>query len=268
MCFRHNLSKSTLMPFPYKVLRLVAFLFCSGLSFFSYGQGGEMGCGSLEFGYGPYDYRSSKEKLAVVERFHFTPKVENLLGGENQVTAGADLAYTLAASPNHHRALMAVMKLAEKEKRVKPLHMPYSVDCYFERAERFRPDDSMVKTIHGIYLIRSRKLQAGTEKLESALSQAGENANIYYNLGLAYFDLKQFDKSLESAHRAYALSFPLPGLRDKLKRAGKWSEPIPVAVNLPKKPEIPAKEESLGNPTLEAAVPSPEPAVVPSGAAN
>lgn len=38
--------------------------------------------------------------------------------------------------------------------------------------------------------------------------------------------MKQFEKSLESAQRAYALGFPLPGLRDKLKRADKWQEPV------------------------------------------
>jgi hypothetical protein len=46
--------------------------------------------------------------------------------------------------------------------------------------------------------------------------------------------MKQFDKSLESAHRAYALGFPLPGLREKLKRAGKWQEPVVKTIdNIP-----------------------------------
>ena len=45
------------------------------------------------------------------------------------------------------------------------------------------------------------------------------------DLGLAYADLKQYDKALESAHRAYGAGFPLPGLKNKLKRAGKWREP-------------------------------------------
>jgi hypothetical protein len=51
--------------------------------------------------------------------------------------------------------------------------------------------------------------------------------------------LGQFDKSLECAHIAYGSGFPLPGLRDKLKRAGKWKEPIKVetSVEVVKKPE-------------------------------
>lgn len=215
------------MSFLYKALHLVIFFFCTGLNHFTYGQVGRSECGSLQSHYGPFDYRvTTPGDLAVVERVHFTPKVENLVGGNTSISPGGDMGYTLRVFPNHHRALMAAMKLAEKEKTDKPRELGYSVACYFDRAERFKPDDAMVKTIHGIYLIRSGKPQAGKEKLEAALSLAGGNANIYYNLGLAYFDMKQFDKSLESAHQAYALGFPLPGLRDKLKRAGKWHDRV------------------------------------------
>ena len=215
------------MSFPHNTLHLVIFLFCTALSPLTYGQAASFECGSLQNHYGPFDYRTATPDIrALVERAHFTPRVERLIGGMTSATAGGDMGYTLRVFPNHHRALMAAMKLAEKEKTDKPRDLGYSVACYFDRAERFKPDDAMVKTIHGIYLIRSGKPQAGKEKLEAALSLAEDNANIYYNLGLAYFALRQFDKSLESAHRAYALGFPLPGLRNKLKHAGKWQEPM------------------------------------------
>lgn len=230
---------------------------------------GELDCGPLQNHFGPFDYRSSPpEQRRLVEGTHFTPKVESLRGGNTTITPGGDMGYTLNVFPNHHRALMALIKLSEREKTDKPRGMGHTVACWFDRAERFRSDDAMVKMLHGIYLIRKGKTQAAADKLEQASALAGENANINYNLGLAYFDLKQYDKALENAHMAYALGFPLPGLRDKLKRAGKWSEPMPVAVNLPKKPEIPVKVESLENPHPEAAAPSPGPAVVPSTAPN
>ena len=120
---------------------------------------------------------------------YFTPKVESLAGGNTSTTAGGDIDYTLRVFPNHHRALMAVIKLSEKEKTDKPHGMIYTVACWFDRAERFRPDDGTVKMLHGIYLIRKGKAQAAAEKLEQASELAGENANITYNLGLAYFDL-------------------------------------------------------------------------------
>jgi tetratricopeptide (TPR) repeat protein len=230
----------------------------------------EQDCGPLRNHFGPFDYRSaSPQDRALVEGAHFTPQVESLKGGKNTITAGGDINYTLMVFPNHHRALMATIKLSEKEKTDKPRGMGYTVACWFDRAERFRPDDGTVKMLHGIYLIRKGKAQAAADKLEQASELAGDNANITYNLGLAYFDLKQYDKSLASAHAAYALGFPLPGLRDKLKRAGKWSEAIPVAVNQPKMPEIPAKREDSGG--YQPSVPttqSPEPASATSSPAN
>ncbi len=183
-------------------------------------------CGSLTNHYGPFDYRTaSAAGKRLVEGAHFTPKVESLAGGNTSITAGGDMNYTLRVFPNHHRALMAVIKLGEKEKKIRPRGMDYSVACWFDRAERFKPDDGMVKAIHGIYLIRSGKPSEAVKKLEEAIELAGDNPNILYNLGLAYCDLKLYDKALENAHRAYAAGFPLPGLRNKLKQAGKWQEP-------------------------------------------
>ena len=60
---------------------------------------------------------------------------------------------------------------------------------------------------------------------EAALAAAGDNANVHYNLGLAYVDLKRYDKALDSAHAAYRLGFPFPGLKNKLQRVGAWREP-------------------------------------------
>ncbi len=60
---------------------------------------------------------------------------------------------------------------------------------------------------------------------QAAAVQAGDDANVHYNLGLAYVDLKQYDKALLSAHKAYQLGFPLMGLKNRLQRAGAWREP-------------------------------------------
>lgn len=210
------------------------FVFLLASSHTTYSQQMESACGDLSNHFGPYDYRTAPAHVrTLVEKPHFPPKVERLLGGNTSMTPGGDMSYTLGVFPNHHRALMAVIKLAEKEKRDKPFQMAYTVTCYFDRAERYSPDDAMVKTIYGGYLIQKGKLQEGKEKLDAALTLnlTEGNPNIFYNLGLAYFDTKQYDKSLDSAHRAYALGFPLPGLRDKLKRAGKWHEAEPAPID-------------------------------------
>ena len=203
-------------------------------------EGGPTTCGALENHFGPFDYRTaSKKDKDLVESYHFTRKVESLAGGNTSISAGGDMAYTLHVFPNHHRALMALIKLGEKEKTLKPRGMAFTVPCYFDRAERFRPDDATVKSIFGVYLMRSGKNEEAQKKLEEALELAGDNANVYYNLGLSYYQMKLFDQSLKAAHRAYALGFPLPGLRDMLKRAGKWEEPV-----LPPKPEEQVSEQA------------------------
>lgn len=181
-------------------------------------------CGSLESTYGPYDYRTQKDLLKIVEQAHFTSDIENLGSGRTRLKVGADISYTLRASPNHHRALMAIMNLARAEGRDPPTRSTYSVACWFDRAERFAPDDAMVKVLHGIFLMRIGQKSAAVSKLEQAANLDQSNANIQYNLGLAYFDVGNYVAARESARRAYSAGFPLPGLREKLKRAGKWRE--------------------------------------------
>ena len=79
---------------------------------------------------------------------------------------------------------MAVIKLSEREKTDKPRGMGHTVACWFDRAERFRPDDGTVKMLHGIYLIRKGKAQAAAEKLEEQASAlAGEMPTSPITLG-------------------------------------------------------------------------------------
>lgn len=214
----------------------------------AHGVWAQEACGDLRNAYGPFDYRTEKSKLGIVEGAHFLPFVENLTRGNTSTTPGGDIDYTLRASPNHHRALLAMIKLASREKRDKPIGTRYTIACWLDRAERFAPDDAMVKTIYGTYLLQRGKGSEGAKKLEEALELAGDNVNIHYNLGLAYVDLKDYDKALASAHKAYQLGFPLPGLRNKLKKVGYWRELPPKAV---------LTEEAPARP-IEAAEPEAE----------
>lgn len=185
-----------------------------------------MGCGSLQKeqgGHGPFDYRVDKDKLPVVEQHHFDAGVETLTKQKTGLLGG-DIDYTLRAFPNHHRALMAMVNLGVKEKTSHARGARYTVNCYLLRAETYRPDDSMVKVIYGLYYLKHGRSGEAVKKLEQAREIAGDDANVHYNLGLAYADLKQYDKALESAHMAYAKGFPLPGLKNRLRRAGAWRE--------------------------------------------
>ena len=123
----------------------------------------EATCGTLRNAYGPYDYRSvTARQLQLVEDYHFTPPVEELKHGKSGLTIGGDIDYTLRAIPNHYRALVAMMNLGFKGKKDPPPGAGFSVECYFDRAIRFRPEDGAVRTIYGIYLFRRAGLRPRT----------------------------------------------------------------------------------------------------------
>jgi tetratricopeptide (TPR) repeat protein len=182
-------------------------------------------CGSLNSAYGPFDYRTERSgKLQIVEAFHFTPEVEALIRGRSGDLA-ADLSYTLRTSPNHHRALVAVVRLGERTKSPQPPNLQYSIECYFDRAVRFRPDDTVVRSLYAQYLGKQGRKREAEQQLEIAASQAKENAVSQYNIGLVYFELKDYDRALSQAHKAMGLGYTRPELEDMLKRAGEWREP-------------------------------------------
>ncbi len=191
---------------------------------------GAVACGDLTNAFGPFDYRSaSDDERRLVNGAHFTQQVETLQSGKTSNIPGPDIDYTLRAFPNHPRALLAMMNLSFKEKAKTPRGAHWPVECYFDRAERFRNDDANVKLLFGIYLLKLGRDEEAIAKLDAAEKLSSDDSNLYYNLGLAYFDLKQYERALHYAHEAYALKFPLPGLRDKLKRVGAWKDLAPPA---------------------------------------
>lgn len=181
-------------------------------------------CGALENAFGPFDYRTAPAAtINVVERFHFTEQVAALRSGQSG-PLGADLSYTLRAFPNHPQALLSLSRLALREKSSQIAYMEYSVDCWFDRAARFRPDDPMPRMIAGTYLARLGRTAEALAELDRAASSGDDDANLNYNLGLGYLEVKKYDKAMAHARQAYAAGFPLPGLRDRLVKAGAWKE--------------------------------------------
>lgn len=184
-------------------------------------------CGPLKNAYGPYDYRISRgSTLDVVESHHFTPQVEALISGQEGYV-GSDLDYTLRAFPNHHRALLSLIRFAEKLKLPKDPNMHWSFECYFERAIRFQRNDPIARMLYATYLGRQNRLPEAKQQLQAAAvaAAADDNPFTYYNIGMVYADLKDWDNALSQAHKAYKMGFNQPGLRDRLKAAGKWQEP-------------------------------------------
>lgn len=189
-------------------------------------------CGQLQNAYGPYDYRTDRDKLPIVEGAHFTLEVEALVRGLTGYLGG-DIDYTLRAFPNHHRALLAMMRYGERTKTAQPPSARYTVDCYFQRAVRFKPDDTTARMLFATYLHKNGRTADANQQLEQTLALAGDNAFTHYNAGLVYLDFKNYPKALQQAHTAFALGFTRSELREALKAAGKWVEPPADAASMP-----------------------------------
>jgi hypothetical protein len=174
--------------------------------------------------YGPFDYRTEQDKLAVVHKYHFTPRVESLIRGEGSYL-GDDISYTLKASPNHHRALVSLVRFWERSKVDPPPNVSFTVDCFFFRGIRFKPDDHIVRMLYAQYLGKRGRQEEAARNLEAALQYAGDNPLTHYNIGLLYFDLRMFDKALVQAHMAKKLGFPRPDLEESLRKQGAWRDP-------------------------------------------
>lgn len=191
-------------------------------------------CGVLSNGSnGPWDYRNERQMLDMGEKNHFTAPVESLMRGHS-ATVGADINFILHMYPNHPRALLAMMRWGEKLKTPKPHDTLYPVECYFERALRFRPNDNVVRMLYAHYLSRNARRPEAEKQLDLVVSGAGDNAFTYYNAGLLYFDINLFDKAAAQARTAVAMGLPRTDLIDKLKNAGRWSDtdattPAPAA---------------------------------------
>ena len=200
-------------------------------------------CGLLTNSYVPFDYRTSAAQLQIVEGTHFTPDIEALRHAGTG-PFGGDLDYTLRTSPNHHRALNSMMNLVMKTHSDPPPGSRYTMDCWFDRAMRFAANDGTVRMLYGIYLSRTGKKQDALARFKEAQQLGGDSPNLDYNLGLAYFELKDYDNAMDYARRAYDQGISFPGLRQKLKDVGKWMD-LPA-------PSGPTRESGANGPAKEA----------------
>ncbi|MEM7082336.1 MAG: hypothetical protein AAF465_06350 [Pseudomonadota bacterium] len=183
-------------------------------------------CGSLSNAYGPFDYSNPvdfRTKLKVVEDHHFDAGVESLRGHARKPDQlGGDLDYTLRAFPNHHRALYAVVKYASSKNPKHRRPLPKTPECYFQRAITFQPRDGKVRLLYGLFKSRQKQYSEAKMQFAEAERLMPESAEVQYNIGLVLAKNKEYDDAYQYAVRAYDMGYPLPGLRNILRRAGKW----------------------------------------------
>lgn len=186
-------------------------------------------CGSLENHYGPFDYRiANRDQKRIVENAHFTNGVETLTRGKTG-PFGGDIAYTLRVFPNHPRALLAMQRLVVKEKANPANSANFTIECYYDRAIRFTPDDAVVRMLYVNFLIQRNDLAEARKHLDYVVETTLDNPLTQFNSGMLYMDMKDYDKALIQAHRVMAMGFDRPELRTRLTAVGRWVEPATPA---------------------------------------
>lgn len=155
-----------------------------------------------------------------VERNHFNAKVENLVSGMT-APLPVDIDFLLRRAPNHHRALIAMAKWQSSNVLAGSVrNRVLDMSCYFQRALAFRPDDAYIYLLQGTYQHRAGQKASALEAYKKAEELGLQSGDLFYNRGLLEFDLGDVEAARVYAERAYALGYPLPGLRLKLETAG------------------------------------------------
>lgn len=184
----------------------------------------------------PLDYTSDEDKyaysggqrnkLGLVEKYHFNRKVETLEGGMNGVLPG-DIHYVLKQFPNHYRALnsMANWHLQNPnptDEDCNCLDWLLSAECYFTRALTLKQDDPVVYYILAIYLHKNGDIEKSADAYRDAEKLGLDSAEFHYNMGLLLVDAKDYQSARAQAEKAYAMGVGIPGLRNKLEKLGEW----------------------------------------------
>jgi tetratricopeptide (TPR) repeat protein len=182
---------------------------------------------------GPYDYVDSKYSwnLNDISQNHWVPAQRELASGRVQ-WALYQLNYLLIRVPNHYPALFELGRIQAQNPGIsyipalagkdEVLEFPPTPECYFNRAFRYRPNDPTLVMLFGLYYHQIKDLQSAVVQYRKAEAMDPESSEIQYNMGLVYFDLKDYELSARHARKAYELGYPLAGLKKKLKAVGKW----------------------------------------------
>jgi hypothetical protein len=195
-------------------------------------QSSQSECPAPSHEFGLLDYRTQKGALAAIERVHFTRRVETLVGGATGARPASDIAYILHRSPNHHRALVSLSKLSQRLTTDQVKDMRYSVTCYFDRAVRYQPEDTVSRLLFAQHLGATGRPELGRQHLAISANYAKDNPLTHYNIGLVAVELKDYARALEHAHIAYAMGVGTTGLRRQLESAGHWAD-LPAKQSIP-----------------------------------
>jgi len=213
-----------------------------GFSYIETASADENDCGSLDSSgrgnIGPWDYHDPSSRVPTgedpmgrikrVENVHFKPKWEFIDPKEPSEEIGNQTIYTLLVFPNHPRALWTLSRLEKQRGPLKNYAYHNSIwvpqltaDCFFDRAFRFRQDQSPTWMLYGMHLHSRGNLKGSKDAYRKAEELGEDSTPFHYNYGLLLADAREIDAAEAHARIAYARGYPLKGLKDRLKKLGR-----------------------------------------------
>jgi tetratricopeptide (TPR) repeat protein len=185
------------------------------------------------------DYYGARQSSAVAaaELYHLGP-CEKRLGERDYPRAMGECGFILKIFPNHPTALLLTAQICEQWKSPKCM-----LDDAFERAVSINPKAPGTYVVQGIHFHRTSQYAKAIQSFNYALELDPDQMNAHYNIALTYLETKQFDLANTHAQRAYALGATLPGLRDRLTKAGYW-KPSEQGAEAPAQAKVPAPAQT------------------------
>lgn len=137
--------------------------------------------------------------------------------GEYSRDVIAEIDWTLARYPNHQVALSLLVSYSLAGGKAYDFQQP---DCYFKWAREFAADDLNVLMAEAYLKWRTGKSEEAIEIYQEALKIDSQSSTAAYNIGLIFFEKKNYNEATKYAAVAYELGYPLPALRQKLADIG------------------------------------------------
>ena len=175
-------------------------------------------------------------QLKVVEQYHLGP-CEQRLRERDYLRTFNECNFILKIFPNHPQALLLMAQACEQWKSPRCM-----LGDIFQNAISINPQISTTYVVQGIHLHRTQQYARAIDAYNHALQLDPQLMNAHYDLALTYLETKQYDLANDHAQRAYDLGATLPGLRDRLTKAGHWNpaQRAAEATSPPKSPASPA----------------------------
>jgi tetratricopeptide (TPR) repeat protein len=172
----------------------------------------------------PSDYYAARGcgLLQVVEQYHLGP-AQRRMRERFWSAAFGDLQFILNQFPNHPQALLLMAQVCDqwpvtdRERGAR-----CDLEPKFVRAIEVNPEASGTFNALGTYEHRVKRFDKAVKSYKRAVELDPSSISANYNLALSYLELKQYDEANTYAQKAYELGAVLPGLRDRLQRAGQW----------------------------------------------